>query len=204
MDTSTSTAILAVPFFKKKSKATSSTVIRKKRSLSPEPGLNHTQASSNSSNHTTDLAKSGTSVVRLARKEQYNPLKQATSKRRKQSDNTNDSDDALDDALNNGASSVAIAYRDRSRQSRRSASPSSSQILSGAAALAKTGQVESEDGLYHGAANYQAQLPVGSSKFGPIKGPSASIKTITLVDYQVSPTISLNNDDPLHLIHLFI
>lgn len=43
---------------------------------------------------------------------------------------------------------------------------------------------EPDQPLYKGAAQYGSQLPTGSSKFGPIKGPSASIRTITLTDFQ--------------------
>ena len=177
----------AVPFFKKKSKAanrsSSNTSFRKKRSLSPAEPLDDRQNQGTTYSSTGD-GESCSSVVRLAKKELYNPLRQGTAhKRRKQDDGDVDDLDSIDDS----ASSIAISYRDQSRISRRSNSPTpTSEVLTGDAALAKAGQAPEDDGLYHGQASYQAQLPAGSSKFGPIKGPSASIKTITLVDYQVN------------------
>ncbi|KAK9898734.1 hypothetical protein P389DRAFT_132985, partial [Cystobasidium minutum MCA 4210] len=47
-----------------------------------------------------------------------------------------------------------------------------------------TGEADGDDGLYKGKSAYQSQLPTGSQKFAPIKGPSSDIRTITLMDYQ--------------------
>lgn len=159
-----------------------------------------------------DAADQGPSVVRLSKKQEYNPLRQGTSaafnkRRRRGQHGVNDEDDDEDDddyygTTSNSSTRVGVQFSDRP-SSRRARSPSprggggkeegdDGRVLSGNAALAKAGEAVDDDdgdpasrGLYKGAAAYQSKLPAGSKVYTEgIKAPSASIRTITLVDYQ--------------------
>ena len=189
--TSSSSNNATVPFFKKKSRAAASTSTlpppSRKRSASPTV---------ESDEH---------SVIRGRKRQAYNPLKQGTAGitrrlREQEQDSAANDDEYYSDADNGEASSIAVKYADRGKSgmgyglqdtatSRRDAN-GEMMLLNGDEALANTagegGGANAPDGLYHGAAKYQAQLPTGSAKYAPIKGPNANIKTITLVDYQVS------------------
>lgn len=209
---SSSASAPAVPFFKKKSKkvassdASAGTSSTKKRAISPssrdhvdEERLHNRRAAATTTTAQNEL-EAGPSVVRLSRREAYNPLKQGSSaaKRRKQDelDGLDDGDADDDDAalLEHEKQALTVSYVDR-RKGKRSGSAQpgdgddngESVVLSGDAALARSVDgATNDDGLYHGAANYKSALPKPgeNSRFGPIKGPSASIRTITLVDYQ--------------------
>ncbi|GAA94753.1 uncharacterized protein L969DRAFT_103470 [Mixia osmundae IAM 14324] len=93
---------------------------------------------------------------------------------------------------------TGVAYSSHSRVlDRRSKSPSPSALgtrdvdgpLHPTLGRGKEGDVlegdeaERADGLYKGASAYSSQLPKGSAKYGPVKGP-ANVRTITLTDYQ--------------------
>lgn len=180
-----------VPFFKKKSKSSGNTAT-KKRAASPSIISSGTTAPAESTSSKRDVDDydrgEGPSVVRLAKKEVFNPLKQATSnKRRKQNNGSGADDDGSDYDLEE-ASKPSVRYSDRNVALSIKQKDEEDQILSGEAALAKSGEQaegpSADDGLYKGKAAYQSQLPTGSQKFAPIKGPSSDIRTITLMDYQ--------------------
>ena len=174
-----------VPFFKKKSKNSGNTAT-KKRAASPSSLEAPAESSSKRANIDHDRGE-GPSVVRLAKKEAFNPLKQGTSNKRKKQDNDNDDDDNSDYDLEE-ASKPSVRYSDRNVSLAIKQKDEEDKILSGEAALAKSGEEVEEpagaDGLYRGKAAYQSQLPTGSQKFAGIKGPSSDIRTITLMDYQ--------------------
>jgi len=180
-----------VPFFKKKSKSSGNTAT-KKRAASPDPST--TAAAAAATTHTSSSSKydddddrgEGPSVVRLAKKEVFNPLKQATSNKRRKQDNNIDDDNDSDYDLEE-YSKPTVKYSDRNVSLAIKQKDEEDKILSGEAALAKSGEQTTEgpdDGLYKGKAAYASQLPTGSQKFAPIKGPSSDIRTITLMDYQ--------------------
>merc|ERR1712093_121955 len=202
-EASTSTSTPAVPFFKKKSKGgaskkagTAAAAPRtKERSTSPASSSTLKRRTRGDEDEEDDEEAGGPSVVRLSRKQEYNPLRQGTSaafnKRRKGGDRQEGDEDEDDDDDEYTANSIGVQFSDRPAN-RRPRSPSPGNVLSGNAALSKAGEaVVDEDeegansGLYRGAAAYQAKLPAGSKVYTDgIKAPSASIRTITLVDYQ--------------------
>lgn len=175
-----------VPFFKKKSKSSGNTAT-KKRAASPS-----TAESASSQQHEDNDRGEGPSVVRLAKKEVFNPLKQATSNKRRKQNGNNGNDDDDDDGSDYDLeqySKPTVKYSDRNVSLAIKQKDEEDKILSGEAALAKsgeqtTGEADGDDGLYKGKSAYQSQLPTGSQKFAPIKGPSSDIRTITLMDYQ--------------------
>ena len=225
-----SDAAAPVPFFKKKSKASSSKAREatasssgdshastsatpatapatkaRKRSLSPEDVSRSNGGSTSSAGRAASAAAGGkeeeeSSVIRGKKRRAYNPLKQGTAgitKRLKQEEEAESDYEESDDG---GVSAIGVRYGDRrggqgtgagsgyARREGEDEDDMEETTLAGDAALAKSGEPQeiSTDGLYHGASKYQAQLPTGSSKYAPIKGPNANLKTITLVDYQVS------------------
>lgn len=175
----------------------------RKRSLSPEDGSRSNGGSAPSAGRTAASAakeEEESSVIRGKKRRAYNPLKQGTAgitKRLKQEEEAESDYDESDDG---GASAIGVRYGDRrggqgtgtgsgyAHRAGQEDDDLEETTLAGDAALAKSGEPQeiSTDGLYHGASKYQAQLPTGSSKYAPIKGPNANLKTITLVDYQVS------------------
>lgn len=185
-DTEAAAAPPTVPFFKKKAKSGNSAT--KKRAASPTATAASSESTYTSAQHDNDRGE-GPSVVRLAKKEIFNPLKQGTSNKRRKQNNgegaraDDDSDYDLEDV-----SKPSVRYSDRNVALAIKQKDEEDKILSGEAALAKSGEPEAssaaDDGLYKGKAAYQSQLPTGSQKFAPIKGPSSDIRTITLMDYQ--------------------
>lgn len=189
----------AVPFFKKKFKksaavssssaASSSTptsssvsTTRRKRSISPTRGERSDEQRRVDGRSTRDAAEDDApAVVRLKKRQQYNPLKQGTSSKRLRSGQAANEGSSDDDTVDD----FTVQYADR-KPSSAPADPTldHGQVLEGDAALAKMGELPAADGLYHGSSQYQSQLPTGASKYAPIKGPSANIRTITLMDYQ--------------------
>lgn len=59
----------------------------------------------------------------------------------------------------------------------------SEEVRTGDDAARITDLLEKDDGLYHGSKSYKSQLPMGSSKYGAVAGPS-NVRTITITDYQ--------------------
>ena len=199
---STSASTGSVPFFKKKTKSSAARSATGNGSSTSNGNaeaststLVPSPASASSRKRSASPESSG--VIRGRKKQAFNPLKQGTAGivRRRLAEEAAASDDEEDD----DDSSIAVKYADRGRQgmgygldvesgeARRDAN--GELVLNGDDAIAKTaGEAGTavQDGLYHGTAKYQAQLPTGSAKYAPIKGPNANIKTITLVDYQVS------------------
>lgn len=200
----TAAAAPTVPFFKKKSKQGGNTAT-KKRAASPSATTATAGADSNDShNHSAngigrsynddDDRGEGPSVIRMTKKEAFNPLKQGTSKTKRRRGNDGrilrddePSDDDEDDLDLEDSSKPFVHYKDR-RVSEKIKEQDQEEILSGEAALSKTGEKSdaqmADDGLYKGKASYMSQLPTGSQKYAPIKGPSSDIRTITLMDYQ--------------------
>jgi RING finger protein 113A len=177
-----------VPFFKKKTK-TSGNTATKKRAASPSLSSSAAQVTDNvqSTHERDDDRGEGPSVVRLAKKEMYNPLKQASSnKRRKQNNGRDDGNDSDDDFDLQEAAKPFVKYSDRNVAASIKQKDEEDRILAGEAALVESGEAAdtTPDGMYKGKAAYASQLPTGSQKYAPIKGPSSDIRTITLMDYQ--------------------
>lgn len=177
----------AQPVFKKRSRPGASSAVSRKRALED------------------DGSAGGSNVVRVAKRAGAGPLSATTglSRRAQKQRAAEDAELELED--NAASLGIGVSYsaarntnnRDRSVTPEWKRSGADSEDLTGDRLAERTKAMrpgdtidgfvlpgEPEGKLYKGAAQYSSQLPTGSSKFGPIKGPSASIRTITLTDFQ--------------------
>jgi hypothetical protein len=150
------------PIFKKKSRSRP-TVARKRALDEVEPA-----------------AEASTSeVVRVARATTGTPFVQGSTglrrAKRAKAGAAEASDDDDADQLE-----IGVSYQARKQEERRrSTSPKPGDgILAGDEAVA-----EAEKGLYKGEKAYGSQLPKGSARYGPVKGPD-NVRTITMMDYK--------------------
>jgi len=177
----------AQPVFKKRARPGAAAAVSRKRALEDDGG-----------------AGDASEVVRVAKRAGTGPLSATTGLSRRAQKQRADEDAELELEDNAASLGIGVSYsaarntnnRDRSvtpEWKRGDPSDLTGDRLAERTKAMRPGESiegftlpDEPDGgkLYKGAAQYSSQLPTGSSKFGPIKGPSASIRTITLTDFQ--------------------
>lgn len=150
------------PIFKKK--ARSRPTVQRKRALEEEEAP---EASTSSA---------ASEVVRVARTATGSPFVQGSTGLRRAKKARAGAVEVDEDEEEDHDIGVSFSAR-RDEPRRRSKSPTN-DVLAGDEAIA-----EAEKGLYKGEKAYGSQLPKGSSRYGPIKGPE-NVRTITMMDYK--------------------
>ena len=146
----------------------------RKRSIEDEPA-------------TTTASGSKSAVVKASRKQDVNPLVQASSGYRSKRAKLDEGSDE-DELEREAAKDIGVKY-----SSSRTINPASRRdelgndladeggIKEGDEALLYSGATD--DGMYHGAKSYGSQLPTGSGKFNALQPPS-NVRAISIIDFQ--------------------
>jgi RING finger protein 113A len=180
-ETGSSSTAPAVPFFKKKTRPTTS----RKRDTSPSTtAANTTTAASDPI--LSRIPNGGSEVIVPTRKTVANPLIQGTKRTLSQRDDSASLDDHLGPDVKWKASGSTLSAVEREREA---LSAEEERSLVKKARREAEDEEREDDGLYHGATSYKSHIKKREDgvpkamRVGPQKSTS-TIRTVTVIDYQ--------------------